>query len=224
LLDAIALAGGAKESADLSKIKVVRKENGIEREYVLNLETQGRDFLINSSDRIIVGEYGKVSVLGGVRRPGSYYLTKEAVMLDIIALAGGANESADINKIKVERQEQKGISTYLVDLDKQGKSFLLKNNDTILVATYKQISALGQVKRPGNYDFRRGMTVTDAIALAGGFTDLANQNAVRVIREEMKGQRQTFNVPVGYLLKSGDKSKDIPLNAGDVVMVDEGFF
>ncbi|MEI8349352.1 MAG: SLBB domain-containing protein [Candidatus Omnitrophota bacterium] len=224
LLDAIALAGGAKESADLSKIKVVRKENNVEREYILNLETQGRDFLINSSDRIIVGEYGKVSVLGEVNRPGNYYLTKDAALLDVVALAGGAKEDADVTKIKVERQEQKGINAYIINLDQQGKSFLLKNNDTVFVTAYKQFSVLGQVKKPGSYDFKRGITVTDAIARAGGFTETANQNAVRVIREEIKGKRQTFNVPVGYLLKSGDKSKDILLGEGDVVMVDEGFF
>jgi protein involved in polysaccharide export with SLBB domain len=64
----------------------------------------------------------------------------------------------------------------------------------------------------------------DAIALAGGFTELASRNAVKVIRESKSGRRKTFIVPVGDILNSGDKSRDLLLEEGDTISVSESAF
>jgi polysaccharide export outer membrane protein len=224
LPDAIALAGGAKDNADLSRVKVVRKKGADIQEYILDLETQGKNFLLEPTDRVVVEEYGKISVLGEVSRPDNYYLTKNTTLFDAIALAGGVKENADLSKIEVTRIEEGQTKDYFIDLSTEGKKFILKSQDSIFVRAYNKISVLGQVHKPGNYSFREGMTAVDAIAIAGGFTEIANQNAVQVVRVKEDKKKETFYVPVGDILRTGDKSKDIILKEGDVISVAESFF
>ena len=45
-----------------------------------------------------------------------------------------------------------------------------------------KISVLGQVRKPDRYHIKQRLTVLDAIALAGGFTDFAKRDKVTIIR------------------------------------------
>ena len=56
---------------------------------------------------------------------------------------------------------------------------------TVIVkeVNYPKISVLGQVHKPDVYKIRQNMTVLDAIAMAGGFTDYANRGKVIVLRK-----------------------------------------
>ena len=45
-----------------------------------------------------------------------------------------------------------------------------------------KISVLGQVRKPDRYHIKQRLTVLDAIALAGGFTDFAKREKVTIIR------------------------------------------
>jgi len=53
-----------------------------------------------------------------------------------------------------------------------------------------KISVLGEVRKPDVYRIKNRVTVLDAIALAGGFTDLARPNRVVVLRNTPAGQRR----------------------------------
>jgi polysaccharide export outer membrane protein len=58
-----------------------------------------------------------------------------------------------------------------------------------------KISVLGEVRRPDVYRIKNRVTVLDAIAMAGGFTDLARPNKVIVLRNSPAGpQRIKINV------------------------------
>ena len=58
-----------------------------------------------------------------------------------------------------------------------------------------KISVLGEVRKPDVYRIKNQVTVLDAIAMAGGFTDLARPNRVIVIRNAQYGsQRIKINV------------------------------
>lgn len=58
-----------------------------------------------------------------------------------------------------------------------------------------KISVLGEVRKPDVYRIKNQVTVLDAIAMAGGFTDLARPNRVIVIRNAPSGpQRIKINV------------------------------
>ncbi len=88
-----------------------------------------------------------------------------------------------------------------------------------------QIVLLGEVAKPGVYPlpFGGGMTLLQAIAGAGGFTELASPDRVRIVRKDEDGKQTTQRVRVSNLL-GGGKQKDIPLEPNDVIMVPEVVF
>ena len=81
----------------------------------------------------------------------------------------------------------------------------------------------GQVRRPGSYRLKPGMTVYQAITVAGGLTDIAAANHTRVVRSGQDGQ-EVIPVRIAAMLRSGDMSGDIRLEPGDTVIVPESFF
>ena len=68
-----------------------------------------------------------------------------------------------------------------------------------------KISVLGQVKRPDVYHIKQRMTVLDAIALAGGFTEYADRNKVVIIRGARYGV-QRIKLNLKPLIKDGRSS------------------
>lgn len=81
----------------------------------------------------------------------------------------------------------------------------------------RQISVLGEVRRPGRYRITQRTTVLDAIALGGGFTEFAHRNDVLVLRKTKSGVRR-MRVNVKQMLRNG--SAPLYLEPGDTVYVD----
>lgn len=87
-----------------------------------------------------------------------------------------------------------------------------------------KISVLGQVQKPGTYDFSSDQKITllQAISVAGGFTEIANTKNIKVIR---KGQgKQAEAIPANADSIIAGKRSDIELEGEDVVHVGESFF
>ncbi len=76
---------------------------------------------------------------------------------------------------------------FTIDLGEYGENsrfstFIIHSDDYIYVNKKPVFFVSGQVKRPDKLEWERGITVRQAITLAGGFTRLAAQNRVRIIR------------------------------------------
>jgi polysaccharide biosynthesis/export protein len=90
---------------------------------------------------------------------------------------------------------------------------------TVMVKEFNsfKVSVLGEVRTPGVYKVSHTITVLDAIALAGGFTEFARQDRVVVIRGTgIDGQR--ININLKKYIKSGN-SDMLHLDPADVVYV-----
>ncbi|HEY2404860.1 MAG TPA: polysaccharide biosynthesis/export family protein [Polyangiaceae bacterium] len=85
----------------------------------------------------------------------------------------------------------------------------------------RRVTLLGQVSKPGAFQFTSGMSLIQAISQAGGLTAIANPNRVNLTRKTSKGQ-QTVNVNIEAITEG--KSPDIPLQAGDQIYVHERLF
>jgi protein involved in polysaccharide export with SLBB domain len=110
--------------------------------------------------------------------------------------------------------------------DLLGRNFLVNPQVTVLVnhANSRHLVILGQVKSPGSYDIGdEGLTLVQAIARAGGFTDVAATDRVNVIRSE-NGVEKKIVVNVAAIIKGGDRSKDLELKPDDVISVPETIF
>jgi polysaccharide export outer membrane protein len=119
----------------------------------------------------------------------------------------------------------KQIETQLVD--ELAERYLV--NPSVIVqiksAQGSQIVILGEVRKPGVYPLIRGdrLTLLQAIANAGGFTELASPDRVRIVRNA-GGERSTIRVRVSELLSGRGRQQDIPLEPDDVIMVPEVIF
>jgi polysaccharide export outer membrane protein len=81
-----------------------------------------------------------------------------------------------------------------------------------------KISVLGEVRKPDVYRIKSRVTVLDAIAMAGGFTDLARPNKVIVIRNSPAGQ-QRIKINVKQLV-ADDHGAPFYLETLDTVYVE----
>jgi polysaccharide export outer membrane protein len=82
----------------------------------------------------------------------------------------------------------------------------------------------GQVGRPGKYDMRGDTTLTQAIAMSGGFLDSAKHSQVLLFRRASEGwfSAQIFNVK--SMEKAGDLHEDPYLHPGDMLFVPKNRF
>ncbi|MDR7146668.1 polysaccharide biosynthesis/export family protein [Rhizobium sp. BE258] len=84
---------------------------------------------------------------------------------------------------------------------KQG--YLRDPDVTIDVDRYRSIYVMGEVGQPGQYAYVPGLTVQNAIAVAGGFSSRANQASVDVTRK-INGQVITGRVNISSAIIAGD--------------------
>jgi len=130
-----------------------------------------------------------------------------------------------LGQVKIAGLTVGGVESKITEL--LAKDYLVAPQVTIFIDEYhlKQVSILGAVQKPGKYDMytERETTILEAIAMAGGFSDVAKMNDTRIIRSE-NGEEYIISVRITDITKKGMKEKDIPLKPGDIIFVPESFF
>jgi polysaccharide biosynthesis/export protein len=125
--------------------------------------------------------------------------------------ASGAVSIPLAGRLKAEsrtvRQLEGAIGSALKD-----KGLVADPKVTVEVLVYRPFSILGEVRAPGRFPYAPGMTIEDAIALAGGYTIHAEQNAVRVTTRNGDAQITDFRPPTASFF------------AGDALYVPERWF
>lgn len=94
---------------------------------------------------------------------------------------------------------------------------------SVLVKEYnsKKVFVFGEVQKPGTFVFEDGMSIVQAVTLAGGFTKSAAQNSTSVTRQ-VNGQEQKMKVNVQDIALG--KAPNFNLQPGDIVYVPESLF
>ncbi len=145
LLQALSLAGGTTEGADLSLAYVVRGEEKLSLDFIKLLRGGdiGQNILLMPEDTIVIPDNPKnvVYVMGEVKQPGVYYLSKERELsvLKAIALAGGFTNYAAPSRVTVIREGSEKKFTIRVDVNdlikspETSKDIILHPGDTIIV-------------------------------------------------------------------------------------------
>ena len=80
----------------------------------------------------------------------------------------------------------------------------------------RKVFVSGEVRNPGAYNAQEGLTVLSACTLAGGFTNYAALNRVKVLRNE-NGKTRTIEVDLSKVRRG--KTPDLAVAAGDRVDV-----
>ena len=101
--------------------------------------------------------------------------------------------------------------------------YIINPQVTIFVMEYSRFSIIGEVRRPGNYELSGRFSVIRAVSLAGGFTPIANQRGIQIIRKNADGSEVKLSVDATRIM-GGDLSAEVDLQADDMVVVPKSFF
>ena len=88
------------------------------------------------------------------------------------------------------------------------QNLAIRPNDTVFVPPAEQVFVTGEVRNPGAFPYREGITARQAVALAGGFTEDASTGGCRIVRDGVGGQPRTFKVKIDERLRPGDTVVD----------------
>ncbi len=162
-----------------------------------------------------------VFIMGDVRTPGKYALEGDVTLLEVLALAGALTDSAG-DEISIRRPKTPGSSTgpslpqdsesaevvrvSVTDLQsgRLSSNLMLQDGDTIFVPGAARIFVVGQVKSPGAYVLRGRLTVQQAVALAGGFTERGSNRGIKIRRVEKPGQFKEVKVMLTDFVEPND--------------------
>ncbi len=149
------------------------------------------DYVLGSGDRVRVVVFGQDDLSGEFEIDGTGNIS--------LPLIQGVKAAG----LTLRQLEQ--------TITKKLKPDFLKNPRVSLeVLNYRPFYIIGQVKSPGSYPYVAGMTVVNAIALAGGYTYRARERKVLITRAKDGKQR-----PANH------STQVLP---GDVIEVPERFF
>ena len=192
----------------------------------LEQSLQGRfdEYFYDPQVGVHVKEYRsqQISVMGAVRNPAVFQLTGPKTLVDLLAMSGGITERAG-NAIHVYRQQSEGRHTYVVDLLTLANNPGLVNmpvqpGDVLNVPESGTFFVDGSVGRPGSYPLNRPYTLTQALAIAGGITEvLADYGNLVVFRNQNSSEPERIAVNLKDVLAG--RVADPQILADDVIVV-----
>ena len=90
--------------------------------------------------------------------------------------------------------------------------YLKRPKVTVSIIEYRDFFMRGEVKNPGGYPYKPGLTVHKAIALAGGLTERASEGKMFLIKDGQPDQKPSR-------VKMRDK-----IGPGDIITIEQSFF
>jgi polysaccharide export outer membrane protein len=150
-------------------------------------------YLLASGDRLRVIVFGQDNLSNSFSVDGAGNISMPLIGL---VKANGLT-TADLERVVEERLRN---------------GYLREPKVSIEVEAFRPFFVLGEVTTAGQYPFINGMTVQNAVAVAGGFTPRGYQGCVDITRV-ISGRPVTFAAPLNF-----------PVRPGDTVAVRERFF
>ena len=175
LTELLAQAGGLTQQADPGQGYLLRGSNRLDLteehfsgSITLELEDQ---------DTLYIPSMPQIVVRGEVARPGTYRLPVGTTIYTALAQAGDLTDKADPKQIILFRNGE----SQRLDLTAGGGEVRLRANDLLEIPQgRREVLVLGQVRSPGAYLLPPDSSVLDAIARAGGTTERANTEQIRL--------------------------------------------
>jgi polysaccharide export outer membrane protein len=86
-----------------------------------------------------------------------------------------------------------------------------------------QIRVIGEAVKPRAFSYRADMTVLDVMIEVGGLTTFAAGNRAEIVRK-VDGKQEILTVRLDSLVKDGDVTANVPMVAGDILIIPESWF
>jgi polysaccharide biosynthesis/export protein len=150
-------------------------------------------YVLGATDRIRLKVYGEPDISGEYEIDAGGNVS--------VPLAGHIKAAGSTT-----RQLEKSITSAL------SKGIVRDPRVNVEIVSYRPYYILGEVKKSGEYPYRLGLTVMDAVASAGGFTYRANENKI-FLRRAGAGAEEVYALDA-----------PVPVFPGDNIRVPERFF
>ncbi len=160
--------------------------------------------------------------------PGDYHLGPEDVLF--VSVWGEEDLTLEVTI----RPDVKLSMPLIPDLEAEGltalelrdeitmrlREYVHEPNVSVVVVQANNFSVflLGDIVNPGQYRLRNHTTLVQVISMAGGFTEFASPNGIKIIRYH-NHVREVIPVPVNDIIKKGEVEKDLWLMPGDTILV-----
>lgn len=154
----------------------------------------GKDYVLGIGDKL------KITIFGEPDLSGSFEISSVGTIS--MPLIGEVQAA------------QRTVSQIQTDITHKLASGYMRNPHVSLeVLNYRPFFIIGEVMKPGSYNYVNGMTVINAIALAGGYTYRADKDGATI--KHANGNQATKELPA---------SEYTTVQPGDVINVPERFF
>jgi len=231
ITNALFVSGGVTKIGSLRNVQLKRSGRTIATldlyDLLINGDT-GDDIRLESGDVIFVPPIGKTVSAGGfVRRPAIYELKNEKTVGEIIKLAGGLRPSAFPQSARIERiDDSKTRSFRNIDLTDADELLTpLQAGDVLLIPPVRKefdngVQLLGHVLRPGAYEWRESMRLTDLLPDMDKLRPQADLNYVLVRRQTDPDKRiQALSANLAVALQNPNSQENIELRPLDQITV-----
>ncbi|RJQ68920.1 MAG: hypothetical protein C4519_22145 [Desulfobacteraceae bacterium] len=180
-------------------------------------------YLVAPQVSVTVSEYinQKIFLFGEVNRPGSYTLKRKVHLLELISEAGGFTENRGA-KCVIVRPDSAKDKDGPTSPEEVGKNQIVELNlddliagradmtrsyvrpgDSVYIKEAESVYVIGEVGRPGKFKWVKGLTVLQAVSLAGGGTARAALNRISLVRNK-DGQEKEYRPELGEAVLPDD--------------------
>jgi polysaccharide export outer membrane protein len=214
-INALLSCGGIKESGSLRKIQLKRAGKIVSTLDLYDLLLRGdtsADEALQPGDVIFVPVVEQqVTISGAVKRPAKYEILDEESLEEIIEVSGGVSGRAYLSNIRLERLGE-DYRPVVKNLSLPSDSrFKILPGDIISISSASSevsnsVSLIGNVERPGEYEWKAGMKLKDII---DGLDDLLPKTDMHygLIRRKLQdGTIKVVNFSPTALFSNGPSS------------------
>ncbi len=237
LLNALYAAGGPSNSGTLRDLQVRRNGKVVGRmdfyDYLINGDAS-QDVRMQNGDIVFVPVHlARARIIGEVVRPATYELKAAETLADALRFAGGFTENAARQRVQIERivpPTERAAGRDRVTTDIVSDAFLTGTGPTVPIQpgdvirvfpvttrVRNRIYVRGNVNTPGTIGLATGMTVSDALRLAGGVKANTYLGEVLVTRLQADSSRTQLRATLRDT--TGAVLNDFPLKEDDALRV-----
>jgi polysaccharide export outer membrane protein len=160
----------------------------------------GADAQLENSYRLGSGDHVRITVFGQDQMTGEYTVDGTGnLAFPLIGQIRAGGLTADQLSHAVEAKLE--------------PDYLKNPHVSTEVLTYRPFYIVGEVKSPGSYPYVSGMTMLNAVALAGGYTYRAREDSFYVTRNGGEGAKEKIGA-----------TPNTPVLPGDIITVRERYF
>ncbi|EIV8638001.1 polysaccharide export protein [Vibrio parahaemolyticus] len=152
-----------------------------------------QDYLLDTGDTISVQVYGE----------------EDLSIKNILITSDGYFDYPYLGRIKAINKTPKQLK-YEIETGLKG-GYLINPKVMVTINYFRLFYVNGEVRKPGGFEYRPGLTIEKAIALAGGLTDRASRKSINLTKHK-----------TGKTVEGVSMQRTV--EPGDIVFIDQSFF